>query len=70
MKHIETPRITLKMASKSAEKEKTEQQALVFLEQNFDLYSNTIMDFLREQKHLRSACNMQMTKRYKKGVKQ
>ena len=50
MKHIETPRITLKMASKSAEKEKTEQQALVFLEQNFDLYSNTIMDFLREQK--------------------
>lgn len=49
MKHIETPRITLKMASESAEKEKTEQQALVFLEQNFDLYFNTIMDLLRSK---------------------
>lgn len=49
MKHIDTPRITLKMASKSAEKEKTEQQALVFLEQNFDLYFNTIMDLLRSK---------------------
>ena len=49
MKHIETPRITLKMASKSAEKEKTEQQVLVFLEQNFDLYFNTIMDLLRSK---------------------
>ena len=49
MKHIETPRIKLKMASESAEKEKTEQQALVFLEQNFDLYSNTIMDLLRSK---------------------
>ena len=49
MKHIETPRITLKMASESAEKEKTEQQALVFLEQNFDLYSNIIMDLLRSK---------------------
>lgn len=46
MKHIETPKITLKKASESAEKEKTEQQALAFLEQNFDLYSNIIMDFL------------------------
>lgn len=49
MKHIETSRITLKMASESAEKEKTEQQALVFLEQNFDLYSNIIMDLLRSK---------------------
>ena len=49
MKHIETPRITLKMASESAEKEKTGQQALVFLEQNFDLYSNIIMDLLRSK---------------------
>ena len=49
MKHIETTRITLKMASEMAEKEKTEQQALAFLEQNFDLYSNTIMDLLRSK---------------------
>ena len=49
MKHIETPKITLKKASEMAEKEKTEQQALVFLEQNFDLYSNTIMDLLRSK---------------------
>ena len=49
MKHIETPRITLKMASESAEKEKTEQQALVFLEQNFDAYFDTTMDLFEEQ---------------------
>ena len=49
MKHIETPKITLKKASEMAEKEKTEQQALVFLEQNFDLYSNIIMDLLRSK---------------------
>ena len=51
MKHIETPRITLKMASESAEKEKTEQQALVFLEQNFDAYIDTIMDLFEEQRN-------------------
>ena len=51
MKHIETPRITLKMASESAEKENTEQQALVFLEQNFDAYIDTIMDLFEEQRN-------------------
>lgn len=50
MKHIKTPRITLKMASESAEKEKTEQQALVFLERNFDLYSNIYNGLIKEQK--------------------
>lgn len=37
------------MASEMAEKEKTEQQVLEFIEQNFDLYSNTIMDLLRSK---------------------
>lgn len=49
MKHIKTPKITLKKASEMAEKEKTEQQVLVFLEQNFDAYRHD-NGLIKEQK--------------------
>lgn len=42
-------KITLKKASEMAEKEKTEQQALEFIEQNFDAYFDTTMDLFEEQ---------------------